>query len=175
MAKMSQKDRAALKSIVKQRFSILVRQLDRRREELESAFKQEEIELAKERIEKAKVLASEFEKKANAFNEVTAEYIKKIDSLEVEPAQRYLVYFSFNSTVETCHDFQPTNLNKKVYERVQQVFDSASAIRLGLAEKEAELVEKLLLDSIESDEAKAFLAQVPTIESLLPTSKQIEN
>lgn len=70
--------------------------------------------------------------------------------------------------VTVIKQFQPIDLNKKVTAAYNVIAQEAGLHKLDLRMKELELSEELAIGALGSEEAKGFLAKVPTIDNLLP-------
>lgn len=64
--------------------------------------------------------------------------------------------------------------NRLLWGAVADLNAKVSAAKTTLARQEADLLRKLAVDALETDEARAFLSTIPTVSELVPMSRLIE-
>lgn len=171
---MSKTDRSELRRILKLRMEILREQVVHReievRDELRKAIQKEYAETVKQ----AKADTKKLKEKAQKFEAEAEELEKRYGALGLSnsPYQRR----SYDlMRIDFSDDWQPENLEEKVNEAYSALTRKAGAVKLDLKQTELALSEELAINGLTTDEAKDFLAKIPTVEKLIPLeSKEVK-
>jgi hypothetical protein len=75
-------------------------------------------------------------------------------------------------TVEYADRIAPADIDDKVSREVAKLQSEAGLAEMSLREKELELLEQLAIGQLQSDDAKAFLDQIPTADKMLPAARK---
>lgn len=167
---MSKTERQTLIRLVRQRFKLLETGLAARRRQLEAVTRKQVIEEHEAEVEKWK---ARFD--AEVMGPMR-ELVKAGETL-IEEGRRagydrrgygwHNLYSTINSTDNNAH-FVPLDLEDTVKERVAEAMGDKPLTKYALELEESRLVETLLVGDLSSDDAKAFLEQIPDLEKLVP-------
>lgn len=163
-------ERAELRSLIRQRFKVLRADIEARRAEL-SAELEERITAKYAEEDKAwndamfliGQAADEANRKANdVMRGLNAE------GLQYDPTRDYQIVRAQAITKPTG---ARTELRRTGLARIDATVKNAF---LQLDRQEADVLTKLVQGSLESDEARAFLGEIPTVSALVPADRLLE-
>jgi len=168
---MSKTERQTLIRLVKQRFKLLETGLAARRSQLTAVTRSEVIAEHKAEAEK-------FEKRMeDEIMEPLRELVAHARSIfkDAEEAGLDRQGYGWNRVENILFDSQrenakfiPKNLDGVVRERMLEKIGDKPMSAYALELEESKLIEDLLVGDLSSDDAKAFLNKVPTLEGLIP-------
>lgn len=164
---MNVRERAELRRIVKERFKLLKTQIVSRQGQLRRAIELEALEESKATIHKAEKKINAWKDKVEQLNREGRKLAGELHSLDLE-----LGGYGHKLRCEyQIGRVRPIGLEDKVQKRYYEVLSAAGATMTSLELTELDLLEKLALDGIETDDARAFLAEIPSIDTLIPLPK----
>jgi hypothetical protein len=161
-------ERAELRSLIRQRFRVLRADVEARRAEL-AAELDEQITAKYAADDKAwndamfliQEAAREANRKAN-------DILRGLGVAGYDAAKEYEVV---NARPINQPRSERNQLRKTGTSRIEAQVRTA---QLQLDRQEAELLTRLVADALESDEARAFLSQIPTVSALVPADRLLE-
>ena len=163
---MNQRERNALIRIVKQRYSLLRSQLDQREREIRNLIRQRVMEDHKAEAEKAT-------KAAEKIRKSLVDLIAAHPDLDIE-SKRYGFMDPDRLSSESWR-FVPADTDKLIRSEMHRLREESGLASVNLELDELGLVEDLLIGSLESADAKAFLAdRIPDVDRLLPMPKKAD-
>jgi len=168
---MSKTERQTLIRLVKQRFKLLETGLAARPSQLDRITRQEVIA---EHEAEAKVWKQRFEDEVLApMRALIVEGESMIREAHQAGFERsgygwHGLHTRLSDVQGEQNNFVPTDLEKTVRERMVEKIGDKPMSKYALELEESKLVEQLLVGDLGSDDAKEFLAQVPTLEGLIP-------
>jgi len=159
-------ERNELKKIVTQRFALLREQVAQRENEVMGEVKAQIEAHHADAIREAKEEVVALNQELVTLEQRYRDLLTRYDARGVQPPsggfRRDRDHFDGN--------FEPSGMGRRVQTVMQQLRAGAGSQRLNLRGTELDLLESIALDVIESDEAKEFLARIPTVEALMPLS-----
>jgi hypothetical protein len=161
-------ERAELRSLIRQRFKVLRADIEARRAEL-SAELEERITAKYSEEDKAwndamfliGQAADEANRKAN-------DVMRGLSFEGYDPSREYQIVKACSITKPTA---ARTELRRTGIARIDATVKNAY---LQLDRQEADVLTKLVQGSLESEEARAFLGEIPTVSSLVPADRLLE-
>lgn len=160
----SKTERAELRTLVRARFKVLRRDVEVRQRELESELR--------ERI------GEHFAAEDTAWDRVFTAVDEAVQAANraVNDAIRTMLPEHRDRRLVTCADMQrPTHERTSMYRSgVARIESQVAGAMRQLDRQEADLLTRLVVDTLESEEARQFLAQVPTVGSLVPADRLLE-
>jgi hypothetical protein len=166
---MNKAERQTLIRLVKQRFKLLETGLSARRSALERVTQQEIVEENKVEAEAWKKRLDEVIAKFTDLLREGEQVIKDAHEAGFDRSGYGWHNLTANlNNVERNATFTPVDLQKKVQERMVEKIGDKPMTRFALEMQESQLVEELLVGDLGSEDAKTFLAQVPTLEDMIP-------
>jgi hypothetical protein len=161
-------ERAELRSLIRQRFKVLRADIEARRAEL-SAELEERITAKYAEEDKAwndamfliGQAADEANRKAN-------DVMRGLSFEGYDPSREYQIVTARSITKPTA---ARTELRRTGIARIDATVKNAY---LQLDRQEADVLTKLVQGSLESEEARAFLGEIPTVSSLVPADRLLE-
>lgn len=161
-------ERAELRSLIRQRFKVLRAEVAARRAEL--AVELEERIAARfadedKRWSDAMFLIGEAAREANRkANDI----LRGLDIDALDTSQEY-------SVISARHVMKPT-AERSVLQRngAKRIEAQVAAALLQLDGQEAQLLTRLVAGGLESEEARAFLGEIPTVSALVPADRLLE-
>lgn len=166
---MSKTERQTLIRLVKQRFKLLEKGLDARRSQLRQLIREE---VLKENEDKVAAYKKQLNDKVKEpLQELQKEAWVIIKQAEQDGLSRsgYSSY-RFDNWAADMKDvtFIPAKLDQEVNKRLAEMIGDKPMSAYALQAQESKLIEELLVGDLSSDGAKDFLAQIPTLEGLIP-------
>jgi hypothetical protein len=164
---MTQKDRDRLQTLVKRRFRALKTEVDERHAEL---YAQMEAEIAARYAEEDQAWAAarhEVNEAVLACNRTVNDAFRRCLGDDHEEAE----YVRLVGAPPRESGAERIQLRRAANARVEQ---QVKAAKLQLERQEVNLLEKLLIGGLETDEARAFLESIPTVGELVPASRLAE-
>lgn len=165
MTGMSRQERAELKAVIKNRFKILRQDVEARRAELNAQL-QETI--------KAKFAANDkawndalflIQQAVDEANRKANDVMRQIYEGWPDKVDKQLV--SRTNQLEKPGDDRRTMYREHEAQLTAQVQDAYAA----LTRQEGDLLERLVIGALESDEAREFLSSIPTVAQLVPAAR----
>lgn len=168
MAGMTKQERAELKAVIKNRFKILRQDVDARRAELNAQL--------------LETIKSKFEANDQAWNDALF-----LIGQAVDEANRVA-----NDVMRKTYEGWPDKVDRQLVARTNQLEKPADDRRAlyreheaalnaqvqdayaALLRQEGDLLERLVIGALESDEAREFLSSIPTVAQLVPASRLAE-
>lgn len=168
MGNMTLTERREIKGIIKRRFGVLRKDIEVRERELQNVIRdniREKHEAELKRIDK--------ELAALQTTIVTA--LSKSKMIRDQARNRGIdVQFQTNSE-GAYYRVAVANLEDKVRDEFRQLWAERGRADLSIDQQEVDLLERLALESIESDDAKSFLSTIPTLDAILPPPSTIKS
>jgi hypothetical protein len=158
---MSAKDRAALRSIIRERFKILGMEVARREREVKHELRERVLAEYEDALEEGRNLLEEMRAMQREFDKRSREIETHLRKLKVSTTWP-------NFSVSVPKDVEPKGLDDEVNRRIGKLSGHAGRARNDLQLRELDLLERLAVGGLESDEARVFLAEVPTVDDILP-------
>lgn len=160
-------ERAELRSIVRQQFKVLRAEVEQRRAEMQVEFEQQ----ITERFASADHDWSDL---MHVVQEAVLEANRKIN--DALYAKGYEVKGSSEQMWVSPPRLQQPSADKMQLRRVAdaRIHAQVKAALLKLDRDEADLLRTLAIGAIESDEAREFLAAIPTVSELVPAARLAE-
>lgn len=158
-------ERAELRSLIRQRFKVLRAEVEARRAEL--AVELEERIAGKYAAEDklwadAMFLIAEAVREANRkANDV----IRGLDIDAMDTSREYRIVYSKDIVKPT------TERNVLLRNGTKRIEAQVKSALLQLDGQEADLLTRLVSTGLESDEARAFLGEIPTVSALVPADR----
>jgi hypothetical protein len=187
-------ERRALAKIVDQRFDILQGEMRTRREQIEMAIRARMIQEAEERDQEARQRVAALEEEAQLLKrkiELETQAIRDELDMEVGTFEQVEDY-EYNENgkgfrrikrvrthtqppvhISVVNSFAPVDIEKRIQAEINKLFTEHAQGGRQVERRRLELQEELLLNLIETTDAKAFLAKIPTLDSLLPIPDEL--
>ena len=161
-AKITKADARELKSVVRMRFDLLRTETSLRETELRQLVREQVIRENQERID-------EYRDRVRALADEALALSRRLTDLADEAYQNGL-HISGSIIVVNTEQWNvlPKNLDYEVQRRIQEVYTQSHATRLGIDRQEVELLEKLTLQVLDSNQAREFIESIPTVDELIP-------
>lgn len=162
---MTKTERAELRSVVKQQFKILRREVEQRETELSA-------ELASEITDHYHTEDIEYGRATAKAQEIVAKANDDIAAVFRDLYGDALVRGHF----VTAH-LPRQDIRRRVrleHDGLREIRARASDARLQLDRQEADLLRTLAVGALESDEARSFLADIPAVGELVPAARLAE-
>lgn len=166
MAAMTKGERSELKTLLRRRYKQLRSDVLTRRAELVAEVEQAVVERHRARDMKR----GELEQLAN---DVTDEATRKIRDAFAEAGYDLSGMPRMRAMFPTI-SWSDDGRSEMRRSLIAQIDAQIAAAQEQLERQEVDLLQTLTLDGIESDAAKAFLASIPTVGELVPTSRMQE-
>lgn len=165
---MTKGERAELRAAVRLQFKVLRGEVDQRHKELLAelgAEIDEEHHRNKGKEDAVKFLVDQAVDSANrAVNDILYEH-----GLQVKgPTERVLV------GLKVGLDFADHTMYRSKGTTEREVAARVNAAKMELDRQEADMLRKLTLDALESDEAQSFFSAIPTASALVPMTRLAE-
>jgi hypothetical protein len=168
---MTKSDRADLRSLIRQRFKVLRADVAARGAELESDLDRVlDDRYAAEEKKWAEAVAL-IEEAAREANRKANDILRSLDLVEMRNVLNGNDYSIVSVRGMTMPVRQRERHRQEGLRRIEVTIQNAL---LELERQEANLLERLMLDGLESDAAREFLASIPTVTSLVPASRLLE-
>jgi ElaB/YqjD/DUF883 family membrane-anchored ribosome-binding protein len=163
----SKGERVELRSLIKQRFKVLRGEVDARAVELDSELR-----------ERVKQRFAEFDKQWDdatyLIDEAAREANRKANDIirsvypDAPTDRDYKV-------IEARHVGRPdTGKHQMLADGSKRINAQVTAARQQLARQEVDLLTRLAVEALESDEARAFLGEIPSVSALVPADRLLE-
>lgn len=181
--KMTTREVAELRRIVRMRFEVLGGQIAQRENEVANAIRKLIVKEHEDTIKRAKADVRKATGEITKVTELLEQKIRDLDALihryddegvtisGGHESRHYASRYSaeLRSWLSRAPDsFVPKDLAAKVKDRMDELKVGAGAQRLNLKEMELDLLEELAVGQLRSDTAQEFLGRIPTVEKLLP-------
>lgn len=158
-------ERAELRSLIRQRFKVLRSEVEARRAELAAELEQRIVDKfsAEDKLwADGMYLIEEAVREANRkANDV----IRGLDIDALDTSREYqIVYTKLPSKPQAERNVLRTNGARRIEAQVKSAL-------LQLDSQEADLLTRLVATGLESDDARAFLGEIPTVSSLVPADR----
>jgi type II secretory pathway predicted ATPase ExeA len=158
-------ERAELRSVVRQQFKVLRDEVDQREAELVADIERQIADDWSERDEQVDVVKEEAQRLADEANRALREFVK------AHPERGDLSVYGFTPP-EVRHRQEAAQQRHRL--RAAAVADlkaRVGAAHVKLGRQEADLLRTLAVGALESDEARAFLSEIPSVAELVPASR----
>lgn len=165
MSGITKTERAELRSVVRQQFRVLRDEVEQRQAELVADIEKQVAEQWAGRDEQLAALKEEAQRLADEANKALREFVN------ADPERKAL----------SVHGFVPPGIQHRVEDAQQRNLLRAAAIsdlkaRVGsalvkLGRQEADLLRTLAVGALETDEARGFLGDIPSVADLVPASR----
>jgi hypothetical protein len=162
-------ERAELRSLIRQRFKVLRADVEARRAELVAEL---EARISAKYAEEdkawadARFLIEEAVKEANR---------RANDALRPVLPEKYADPHQEYRIIQTPLLEKPTRERSTLRrEGIARIDSQVKAAHLSLDRQEADLLTRLVAGALESDEARAFLGEIPTVSALVPADRLLE-
>jgi tRNA uridine 5-carbamoylmethylation protein Kti12 len=161
-------ERTELRSLIRQRFKVLRAEVEARRAEL--AVELEERVAAKFADEDKRWADAMFliDEAAREANRKANDILRGLDIDAIDTSKEYLIVSNRGITKPA------TERNVMVRNGTKRIDAQVKAAYLQLDRQEAELLTRLVANGLESDEARAFLGEIPTVSALVPADRLLE-
>lgn len=169
MSGINKGERTELKSIVRGQFKVLRAELDQREIEMRAEVEDQIATKNAAADERWEVLQHEVHEAVLACNRQINDAIVKHGYQAKGPTERLWVNEPKMSAPNGMAHEQQVRQNAVIRIRAQ-----VNDARLRLDRQEADLLKTLAVGALESDEAQAFLGQIPTIGQLVPSGRLAE-
>lgn len=161
-------ERTELRSLIRQRFKVLRSQVEARRAELVVELEQHvAAKFAEEdkRWADAMLLIDEAVREANRkANDV----LRGLDIDAIDSSKEYTIVLNRGISKPA------TERNLLVRNGMKRIDAQVKAAYLQLDQQEADLLTRLVSNGLESDEARAFIGEIPTVSALVPAGRLLE-
>jgi preprotein translocase subunit SecA len=161
---MTKTERTELRRIIKNRYEHLYEQIAVREGMIAAQFREQLVEKSQAKIDEhtkeIKSLLDDYNKIVDRLNEALR--AASDDGLTTPYGSRY------DHADLTRVKFQLAGIEREVTRAVQRVREEAGLSKLDLRSDAIALDEELAIGSLQSDDARDFLARIPTIDTLLP-------
>lgn len=158
-------ERAELRSLIKQRFKVLRADVEARRAELEAELEERITARFAEQDKQWSDAMFLIKEAAREANRKANDVLRGLDIDALDSSREYEIV-----TV--------TSISKPVAERnvlrrngVARINAQVKAAQLQLDRQEADLLTRLVANGLETDEARAFLGEIPTVSALVPADR----
>lgn len=167
MGTMSATERRELRNILKGKYELLETELRQRADD----YNDDQIAKAQARFARktkaAESATDAIQAKADALKEEARKVQDKLAGQGIRNAQTYYPLFDYTIladwvVTDLAEEIQA--INKDTARRLQGALNELRAAQLGMQES-------ISLDAIESESAKEFLSQMPSVDALLPAQK----
>jgi len=169
VSKMPASERRELRSVIRQQFKVLRAEVDQRR-----------AELAAEAAEKVRQKYAASDKQVDDLNWRIEQIIDQAnkdvrDAVKKVQGESEAGTWTWSGAVRAPHIAHRNEDRYALNGALTAGIDAqAKAALLTLERQEADLLRQLAMDALDSDEAKAFLARIPTVAELVPASRLLE-
>lgn len=165
---MSRQERAELKAVIKNRFKILRQDVEARRAELNTQLQQ--------------TIRAKFEAHDKAWNaalfviqQAVDEANRKANDVMRETYEGWPDKADRQLVAATGLVARPADDRRALYrEHEAQLAAQVQDAYAALIRQEGDLLERLVIGALESDEAREFLSSIPTVAQLVPASRLAE-
>lgn len=162
-------ERAELRSLIRQRFKVLRADVEARRAELVAEL---ESRIAAKYAEDDKAWADAMFLIDEAVREANR---KANDLLRGVAPEDYMDVSKEYTIVQARSISKPTKERNALHRQGNARIDAqVKAAYLQLDRQEADLLTRLVAGALESDEARAFLGEIPTVSALVPADRLLE-
>jgi hypothetical protein len=161
-------ERTELRALIRQRFKVLRAEVEARRAEL--AVELEERVAAKFAEEDKRWADAMFliDEAAREANRKANDVLRGLDIDAVDTSKEYSIVSNRGITKPA------TERNVMLRNGAKRIDAQVKAAYLQLDRQEAELLTRLVANGLESDEARAFLGEIPTVSALVPADRLLE-
>lgn len=170
---MTKGERTELRSVVRQQFKVLRSEIGQRQAELNAEAR---------RLLNAKETEDD-QKRANVdflVNEAVLEANRKINDIlrdegfEVKGHSERMWIAAPSSMWGSRHSGGGTDKQRLEQQTAADIAEKVKTALTTIDRQEADLLRELAVGALESEEAKAFLAAIPTVSQLVPASRLVE-
>lgn len=169
MTRIPATERRELRSVVKQQFKVLRAEVEQRRAELAAG--------AAEQVRRKYAAA---DKQVDDLNWRIEQIVDQANK-DIRDAVKAVQADSDGGQWTWDGAIRPPRINHRNQDRfalngalTSGIEATAKQALLGLERQEADLLRQLALDALESEEAQAFLARIPSVSELVPASRLLE-
>ncbi len=158
-------ERTELRSVVKGQFRVLRTEVDQREAELIADIEKQIAEQWAERDQQLAAITEKAHELAVEANKALREFVKG------NPDREALMVIGFTAP-EPRHrveDAQARNLLRHAAIADLKARVGGAMVKLG--RQEADLLRQLAVGALETDEARAFLSEIPSVSELVPASR----
>lgn len=181
----NRQERSSIAKIINERFTMLQRDFDQRRDELSRAIRERAIEEAKGRcaeatarmqplIAEARLIQDRIEQEVAAIRDeldvFPGQYTEQVEWLDQQGKRTRKVIKASHANPVSLHvntTFAPDGVEERIAEELAKLGDERFAGGRKLDVLRLDLQEELLTGGLDT-EAKAFLERIPTLDALLP-------
>lgn len=156
---LSASDRAALRTIVKERFKVIRKGLTAREQQAYNVAQSAVNAALQEVTEEARKETARLQKKLDKLNTEYMAIVAKYKAEGIKPSYAERLRIENQWTVAKANELLQSEQNL--------IWQKVATAREALDKQEQELVESLILGDITED-ARTFLARVPTLDALVP-------
>ncbi len=166
---MTKTDRKELTSVVRSEFKILKEELRNREMQIASKIRDELEAESKEVVQIAIDRAAEIERKSKELEAEAAALVDEMrrEGLEPQGYRGSIIRIDFDNR------WQAKDIDRRVQRELNNIKTQRGAAELQLARNEQDLVKGLSVGALETEEAKAFLAKIPSLDQLLPSPESV--
>lgn len=158
-------ERGELQRLIRQRFRVLRAEVEQRRAELEAELAAGLTEKYADQDREWAAAIFRIEEAAREANRVANDIMRGL----------YGDRWVEREIVDAVAMNQPKQeRNQLRFEGQKRIAARVQAAHLRLDQQEADLLTRLVVDALESEEARAFLAQIPTVSALVPAGRLFE-
>lgn len=161
----SKTERTELRSVVRQQFKVLRDEVEQRQAELAADIEKQVAEQWADRDEQLTAIKEKAQQLADDANRALREFVK--DHPERESLSVYT--FVAPDVRHRVEDSQQRNRLRAAAMADLRARVGAALVKLG--RQEADLMRTLAVGALESDEARAFLSEIPSVAELVPASR----
>lgn len=161
----SKTERTELRSVVRQQFKVLRDEVEQRQAELAADIEKQVAEQWADRDEQLTAIKEKAQQLADDANRALREFVK--DHPERESLSVYA--FVAPDVRHRVEDSQQRNRLRAAAMADLRARVGAALVKLG--RQEADLMRTLAVGALESDEARAFLSEIPSVAELVPASR----
>jgi cell division septum initiation protein DivIVA len=162
-------ERAELRSLIRQRFRVLRADVSARQAELEAEL-EERITGRYAAGDKAWADAMwQIEEVAREANRAANDILRTLGMANVPPDGR-------DYTIVTAREINQPRAERATLrvEGTKKIHAKVASALLQLDRQEADLLTRLVVGALESEEARAFLGEIPTVSELVPAGRLLE-
>lgn len=165
---MSKSDRMELRRIVKARFELLHEQLETRAGEIRQMIRDKITQEHSKAIETAEKESAQLIKEADKLFDRIGKLHIKMEKQGIAANGGWSLSSTRERTRQLLEDWDTADIRTKIDEGIAKLKSEKGFAGLDLRSQELGLLEHLSIDALQSDEARSFLEEVPTVDKLLP-------
>lgn len=166
---MTKTDRKELTSVVRSEFKILRNELRNREMQLASKIRAELEAEAKDATQEAIAAAAALEERADQLERDATALVREMREQGLEPQG----YRGSIIRIDFDNRWQAKDIDRRVQQQLNAIKTQRGAAELQLDRNEQDLVKELSVGALETEEAKTFLAKIPTLDQLLPAPEAV--